>query len=93
MKEDTGTPVTFPQPSCTPAAGLAPHRLLPTSGILPRPRAMQPFLSGTSHGAVILDLKDIEAPGPSGLSVLQCFRACPRGRRKEGRGKGSRAVV
>lgn len=27
-----------------PCRRLGPHRLLPTSGILPRPRAMQPFL-------------------------------------------------
>lgn len=48
MGEDTGTPVTFPQPSCTPAAGLAPTGSFPPVVSSPDPELCCHLLSGTS---------------------------------------------
>lgn len=48
MGEDTGIPVTFPQPSCTPAAGLAPTGSFPPAVSSPDPELCSRLLSGTS---------------------------------------------
>ena len=47
-QEDTGAPVTFPQPSCTPAAGLAPTGAFPQAVSSPDPELCSPLSSGTS---------------------------------------------
>ena len=97
-QEDIGAPVTFPQPSCTPAAGLAPTGSFPQGVSSPDPELCSPLLSGTSRCCHPLaeDTEVTWAPNSAGgeaACVLQCFRACLLGRRKEGAGKGSRAVV